>query len=45
MIGAGFLLLEGGMVHILDESLRVSVPGWVTEIQAFRRWTDEGDLP
>ena len=33
------------MVTVLHESQRVSVPGWVTDINAFRRWADEDDFP
>ena len=33
------------MVTVLHESQRVSVPGWVTDINAFRRWTDANDFP
>lgn len=31
-------------VHF-DETERVSVPGWVVDIQSFRRWTDTDDFP
>ncbi len=33
------------MVTFVEEGRRVSVPGWVTDINAFRRWLDENDLP
>ena len=33
------------MVTVVDETQTVSVPGWVTDINAFRRWLDETDLP
>jgi Uma2 family endonuclease len=33
------------MVTFVEESRRVSIPGWVTDINAFRRWLDEDDLP
>ena len=33
------------MVTIVDESRRVSVPGWVTDLESFRRWTDSDDFP
>jgi Uma2 family endonuclease len=33
------------VVTFIDEDRRVSVPGWVRDIEAFRRWTDEPDFP
>ncbi len=33
------------MVTIIDERHRVSVPGWVTDLEAFRRWTDMDEFP
>jgi Uma2 family endonuclease len=33
------------MVTVIDESQRVSIPGWVTDLEAFRRWTDADDFP
>jgi Uma2 family endonuclease len=33
------------MVTIVEESRRFSIPGWVTDINAYRRWLDEDDLP
>jgi Uma2 family endonuclease len=33
------------VVTYIEEGRRVSVPGWVTDINAFRRWLDEEDLP
>src|SRR5580700_1123705 len=33
------------MVKILEESGGIAVPGWVTDIDAFRRWTDSEDCP
>lgn len=33
------------MITVIDESERVSVPNWVTDLEAFRRWTDAEDFP
>jgi Uma2 family endonuclease len=33
------------MVRIVDESTRIGVPGWVTDIESFRRWVEEDDFP
>jgi hypothetical protein len=33
------------MVTIIDERYRVSIPSWVTDLQAFRRWVDCDDFP
>jgi Uma2 family endonuclease len=33
------------MVTIIDEGHRLSVPDWVTNLEAFRRWTDTDDFP
>ncbi len=33
------------MVKILGECEVIEVPGWVTDIEAFRRWTDTDDCP
>jgi hypothetical protein len=33
------------MVTYINEGQRVSVPGWVTSIDAFRRWMDADDFP
>jgi Uma2 family endonuclease len=33
------------MVTFVSESDRVSVPGWVTDLASFRRWTDDEDFP
>jgi Uma2 family endonuclease len=33
------------MVRILEETGIVAVPGWVTDIESFRRWTDSSDCP
>ena len=33
------------VVTVVEDDRRVSVPGWVTDINAFRRWLDEDDLP
>jgi Uma2 family endonuclease len=33
------------MVTIVDEGQQVDVPDWVTDIEAFRRWTDAEDFP
>jgi len=33
------------MVTYIDEGQKVSVPGWVTSIDAFRRWLDQDDFP
>jgi Uma2 family endonuclease len=37
--------MEVCMVTIIDESHRLSVPSWVTDLEAFRRWTDADDFP
>jgi Uma2 family endonuclease len=38
---------QGGvvMVTVVDGGRRVSVPDWVTDINAFRRWMEDNDLP
>jgi hypothetical protein len=33
------------MVTVVEESRCVSVPGWVTDIDAFRRWLDDESFP
>jgi Uma2 family endonuclease len=33
------------MVTVIEEDRRFSVPGWVSDINAFRRWLDDNDLP
>jgi Uma2 family endonuclease len=33
------------MITFVTESDQVSVPGWVTDLAAFRRWADEDDFP
>ncbi len=33
------------MVRILEESGVIAVPGWVTDIDSFRRWTEDDDCP
>ena len=33
------------MVMVLVDTSLLRVPGWVADIQAFRRWTDEDDFP
>jgi Uma2 family endonuclease len=33
------------VVTFIDESRRVSVPGWVTDLESFRRWADSDDFP
>jgi Uma2 family endonuclease len=33
------------MVTFVEESRRVSVPGWVTDLDAFRRWLDDESFP
>jgi Uma2 family endonuclease len=35
----------GAMVKILEESGVIAVPGWVRDIDAFRRWTDSRECP
>jgi Uma2 family endonuclease len=37
--------MEVDMITFLHESQRVSIPGWVADIDAFRRWTDADDFP
>jgi hypothetical protein len=38
--------LPGGLgVRILDETRVIEVPDWVTDIESFRRWTDQDDFP
>lgn len=29
----------------IDEARRISIPGWVTDLESFRRWTEEDDFP
>jgi Uma2 family endonuclease len=36
---------EERMVTIIDESQQVTVPSWVTDLEAFRRWSDSDDFP
>jgi Uma2 family endonuclease len=36
---------DAKMVTIRDESQRVTVPSWVTDIHSFLRWTDSNDFP
>src|ERR1700722_4818693 len=33
------------MVTFLHESVQVSVPDWVVDLESFRRWTDADDFP
>ncbi len=33
------------MVRILDETQEIAVPGWVTDLESFRRWSDTADFP
>lgn len=33
------------MVTFLNESVRVSVPDWVVDLESFRRWADADDFP
>ncbi len=33
------------MVTVFEEGRRFSIPRWVTDIHAFRRWLDDNDLP
>jgi hypothetical protein len=33
------------MVTFVDESVQVSVPGWVVDLPSFRRWADGDDFP
>src|SRR5947209_10188277 len=33
------------MITVVDESLQISVPGWVADINSFRRWTDSPEFP
>jgi Uma2 family endonuclease len=33
------------MVRIIEEDRRFTVPGWVSDINAFRRWVEDNDLP
>jgi Uma2 family endonuclease len=33
------------MVKILEDGGVIAVPGWVTDIDSFRRWTDRADCP
>jgi Uma2 family endonuclease len=33
------------VVTFIDESRRVSVPGWVTDLESFRRWADSDEFP
>src|SRR5262245_43392890 len=36
---------EVDMVTTVNEGLRVTVPAWVTSLEAFRRWSDADDFP
>src|SRR5437773_537174 len=33
------------MVNVIGECAQVRVPGWVTDLPSFRRWTDSDDCP
>jgi hypothetical protein len=33
------------MVTIFDERHRLSIPSWVNDLEAFRRWVDSEDFP
>jgi Uma2 family endonuclease len=33
------------MVTFIEESRRISVPGWVTDLESFRRWVHSDDFP
>jgi Uma2 family endonuclease len=33
------------MVTVLHESLKVSIPDWVVDLESFRRWADADDFP
>jgi hypothetical protein len=33
------------MVTFLHESVQVSVPDWVVDLESFRRWADADDFP
>lgn len=33
------------MINILDEKLHIAVPDWVTDLESFRRWIDDEDVP
>jgi Uma2 family endonuclease len=33
------------MVTVINEGQEITVPGWVTDLGAFRRWTDSEDVP
>jgi Uma2 family endonuclease len=33
------------MVTFLNESLKVSIPDWVVDLESFRRWADADDFP
>jgi Uma2 family endonuclease len=33
------------VVTFIDESRRVTVPGWVTDLESFRRWADSDEFP
>jgi Uma2 family endonuclease len=38
-------LQEAFMVMVVGEVQQVRVPGWVTDLESFRRWTDQDDFP
>src|SRR5262249_30799052 len=36
---------EAFMVTVINEGQEITVPGWVTDLEAFRRWTGSDDVP
>src|SRR5262245_51354301 len=39
------LLRRRVMVTFIEDSRRISIPGWVTDLESFRRWTDNEEFP
>ena len=33
------------MFTVVNEGLQITVPGWVSDLEAFRRWTESEDFP
>jgi Uma2 family endonuclease len=36
---------EAALVTFVNESMRFSIPDWVSDLESFRRWLDADDLP
>src|SRR5262245_28279159 len=37
--------MEDWLMRVFYEADAVLVPGWVTDLESFRRWTDDDDFP